>query len=681
MIRQTDIFLNGRKCTLGEGQVVALTRQINDIGDIKSRQSNLTNTFRIDYFGENEKHLNFAGRPGSMSKYPYRFLPARVVQNGFEIIRNGGAIIRSMGAHSASVTVYWGNSDFFDRLNFSLRELDLSELDHIFEISSINQLGGAKNWDVFYPFCEFGNNSVYRHERPVQSQSLIALDILKAYPAVKCVYILQKIAAKLGFTFSGSIFDDVLFRNLSLQLQEKIPTFPNKEDYFVKSENTTASGTFVLANLSIWPFTHDAILKDNTPDSFPPTPIHILTTAISNARYVNNTGKRGWFRFRATLNHVFTRKTPPYQVVESDYAEYRVVIRRLPHAGGVRDVPGFQESESFSTPRIYEFEVMLHPLDAVYLYISCGRLNDFSVLPGSTFETIDITVPDLVINDLVSVAQSMPDITAADFIKTIAQMHGIIFDTSSRQVRWVTFADIVQTKGQNTPWPVKIIKDSTVTEFDPGKYYQKNHIAYKSGATPEKLSSMFEIDNKTLDKEDTLIELEAYLPDVYEKTGIGHILHILMYGENENKSELDMPFFLFQEWPQFFTDTTPEAVQTRYAYTSGNLNEYTSTPFTFPVSIASGNVQAITRLRRGEPEAKPEGISPAAIIETNYRDFINVLRKFKKYTVSCYLSEPEFYALSHYEAYYVPELFTFVHVEKISNYVAGKPCQITLIAI
>ena len=259
-------------------------------------------------------------------------------------------------------------------------------------------------------------------------------------------------------------------------------------------------------------------------------------------------------------------------------------------------------------------------------------------------------------------------------------MYGIIFDTSSRQVRWFTFADIVQTKGQNTPWPVEIIKDSTVTEFDPGKYYQKNHITYKSGATPEKLSSMFEIDNKTLDKEDTLIELEAYLPDVYEKTAIGHILHILMYGETGNKSELDMPFFLFQEWSQL--STGPDAVQTRYAYTSGNSNE-ASVPFitTNVASIAGGSTEAISRVRRGEPGVKPQGISPVAIIETNYRDLINVLRKFKKYTVSCYLSEPEFYALSHYQSYYVRELFTFVHVEKISNYVAGKPCQITLIAI
>ena len=149
------------------------------------------------------------------------------------------------------------------------------------------------------------------------------------------------------------------------------------------------------------------------------------------------------------------------------------------------------------------------------------------------------------------------------------------------------------------------------------KLYELPNIAQEAAC--EVMKTML---NKTLDKEDTLIELEAYLPDVYEKTEIGHILHILMYGETGNKSELDMPFFLFQEWPQL--SPGPDAVQSRYAYTSGNLNEASVQFITTNVaSIAGGSVEAISRVRRGEPGAKPQGISPVAIIDTNYRDFIS----------------------------------------------------------
>ena len=662
MIRQTDIFLNGRKCTLGEGQVVALTRQINDIGDIKSRQSNLTNTFRIGYFGENEKNLNFAGRPGSMSRYPYRNLPARVVQNGFEVIRNGNAVIQSTGEHSASVTIYWGNNDFFDRLNFPLSELDLSGLDHRFSVGTIFRLGALRNWDVFYPFCEYGNSSIYHSNHlAAENFSLICMDILKAYPAVKCSYLLRRISERIGFNFVGSVFDNPDFQTLSIQLQQKTGIFPNKEQYFVKSEDNRFGGDWDIAGWRYLLYNHMTVIKDNHPDSFPQYVSTHWQAIQENTGYVNRTGRRGLFKFRIILNHVFKNNMAAVEGFGQE-SIYRVWVTK---GEGGHPITSFTETDSFSTPRQYEFEVLLNPLEFIQIFCITVAGNELSNQPGSTFETLDISLPDLKINDFVGIAESMPELTALDFIKTIAQMYGLIFETTGKEVQWITFRDILKTKGQNAPWTAKIIKDSIRTEYNPGSYYQRNNVMYESGANPEKKTSLFELENKALDKQGDLIELEAYLPDIIEKPDVGMVMHIMIYDQRQSKQTIDIPFFLFQErlQPQV---PGQQGLRIRYAYSEGNINENPAPMFWFGESYPAGVI---------------EGITPEAIIQNNYSVLINILKNFKRFTIECFLSEPEFFALSHYNAYYVPELLTFVYVEKISNYVSGKPCQITLIAI
>lgn len=661
MIGETEIYINGRKLRLGEGQVVALTKQINDIAEIKSRRTNLTNSFRIDYFDENEKHLNFAGRPGSTTKYPYRFLPARVVQNGFEVVRNGNGLIKSTGAHSASITVYWGNNDFFDRLKFPLSELDMSELDHVFSSNSALNLGEQKNWDIFYPFIEYGHNSLFIFRDTFANRDIISLNLSKSFPAVKYNYVLQKIAQKIGFTFSGSIFQDGVFRNLAFALQSKKGVLNNKEFAFVKSENTQI-GTVTSSQ-----YAHNVVIQDNFPDSFPRQFLPDGRELLRN-RYINNIGLRASFKFRMVLNHVMDGPVAP---------DYPYVVWIQVHAdnqqGGWflrerRDV--LTENSPFTTPRDFIFDVVLFAGDILIIHYRGNIFTPVRFFPGSTFETIDITPVEIAINDTYPIAVNMPELTAYDFIKIIAQMYGVIFDTSGREVQWITYDDIAQTKGQNKELPVKIIKDSITTEFAPGNYYQVNNVIYSEGEVAENLTASFSIDNKQLDKQGDLIEIEAYLPAIREKENIGNIMHITMFDENGEQEKINIPLFFLQAIP----------VSALSEHTYG----YSATGTGVAVisrDIPFGNLESITRTRRGEPVPLPQGITPNAIIQTNYRGLRKVLDDFKKYTVYCYMSEAEFFALNHYEAYYVPELLTFVYIEKISNYVSGRPCQMTLIKI
>ena len=648
-----QLYISGRKVTIGAGQVVALTKQINSIGEIQSRQANLSNNFRVDYFEDNEKHLNFAGRPGAQSLYPYRFLPARYIQNGFEIVRNANAVIKSAGDKSAQIALYWGNNDFFDRLNFKLAELDMSELDHLFTLAAVGALQG----DIVYPYLEFGNNSLYFHTDLITSSNFIFQDLLKSYPAVKTAYILQKISERIGMPFEGDILDSIGIQSEALVLTSRKGEIENKEDVLVKSEYNDSS--FSRGRY----FKHNNIIKAGLPGSFPAQPIP-NSSSWANTAFQNKTGEKVLMKFRVVLNLTFSKND------EDDDFRFRV------QKGDGTFPFEFQETEDFDTPRVYEFEIILLPNEFFrMLFNSISNDPTIQTFPGSTFEMLDISVPEIQVGDKYPVAFNMPDITAFEFVKLVAQKYGVFFETENRNVRWLTFDDILKSKGELNTLPVDLIPGSRDTDFNPGSYFQENRIEYKQGNAPELFAS-FAIDNKTLSKLGTILSFEAYLPTYINKAGVGRCVQVSLFNENLEKQDVKLPFVYIQFRVATLLDNS-DPNHVFFGYTQGNINEAEVT-----IAIASNAQFAVledTSTRSGIPETM--GLTPALIASVNYGSLQKILNRFERHTFFAYMNEVQFNEIVNRKAYHIPELKAFVYIESISNFVPNRPTKISMIKI
>ena len=69
---------------------------------------------------------------------PYTKLACRFVDNGTETISNGIAIIEEWTGGDINITAYSGIFDFFDTIgDKTLRDLDLSDSDHIFNLDNV----------------------------------------------------------------------------------------------------------------------------------------------------------------------------------------------------------------------------------------------------------------------------------------------------------------------------------------------------------------------------------------------------------------------------------------------------------------------------------------------------------------------------------------------------------------
>jgi hypothetical protein len=650
-----ELYIAGRKVSIGAGQVVALTKQINSIGEIQSRQANLSNTFRVDYFDDNEKHLNFAGRPGSQTLYPYRFLPARYVQNGFEIVRNGNAVIKATGEKAAEISLYWGNNDFFDRLNFQLSELDLSELNHVF---TRFVLAAGLNPNISYPFMEFGNNSIYRYTDAGVNYTLV--DILKAFPAVKTKYLIDKIAERIGLNFEGEILESTGLNMEALQLLTKKSDIENKQAIFVKSEWNdfspgTGEGTFA------W-FKHQNIINGGLSGSFP-AQFGATGSTGQNTGFINQTGKRVLMRFRVILNMTFEQNNT------SDPFIFRVV------KGDGSTATEFQEPEEFTSPRVYEFDIDMLQGEGFRLYLWAKGFNTIQLFPGSSFEMIDVSIPELGIGDTYTVAFNMPEITAFEFIQNVAQRYGVFFETENKTVQWVTFDDVLKSKGEKNILPFDLIPNRRKTDFNPGNYFQENRIEYQEGNT-EELFASFRIDNKTLSEVDTILSFNTYLPSYINKAEVGRVVAVALFSEALERQNIKTPFIYIQNR----TTTTPgdgDLNPVIYGYSVGNLNETGTEFITF--DIAKFAILETTGSRRGS--AVTSGVTPRVIVDVYYKSLRQILDRFERHTFFSYMNEVQFNAVSNRKAYFVKELNSFVYLEKVANFVPDRPTQISMIKI
>lgn len=186
MIR-TIIYINGEVVDISPGTVVASTFKALEIGDIKTRNANYTNRFKLPKTTTNLRILEHADLIKSDTGKPYTKLPAKLVQNGLEIIPSGVAYIVDC-EDGFNVNIYSGLISFFDAVaDYKLHDLDFSSNDY-----------GSLNNIVEVPYVDDGD----------LDQTLNPLPFSSVGYSVPYKNIIEKIIATAGYTQVGSIFSD-----------------------------------------------------------------------------------------------------------------------------------------------------------------------------------------------------------------------------------------------------------------------------------------------------------------------------------------------------------------------------------------------------------------------------------------------------------------------------------------
>lgn len=194
-----ELYLNGMKVEIPP-KAVALNLQVNDLGELKDRQSDYTNRFKLNLTPQNLEVLEHLGIVGNQSTVPYRNITAKWIVDGVELIPSGFAVVKAVTEKDEishyDVHVYNNNIDFFSAIEGkSIRDLDWSDINHQIDyITMIESLDGSKD----YIYAVAG----YTGKVPVADN----FDLQYMLPSVFWHAVWSRIWSEAGFTFSGDVF-------------------------------------------------------------------------------------------------------------------------------------------------------------------------------------------------------------------------------------------------------------------------------------------------------------------------------------------------------------------------------------------------------------------------------------------------------------------------------------------
>lgn len=605
-----ELYIQGRLIEIPESEVVALSKQVNDIGDLNARKMNLSNDIRVPYFAKNDQHINFAGDPTSTSRYPYNFLPATLKNNGVEIVRNGRALLKATAEDQATITLYWGNSDFFERLNFMLHNIDFSELNHIYSIESVKNLYDTTDGKVFYAFNKLMNQNISGSFEPV-------LRLEKTFASISVPYIVNRIMEKTGYQLEGEILSNDAYTSLAIQLQDATFQPVNVDDLLVEAS--------FLYNTVNEKFEFSDIVSDGgDPDSFPDL-----------IRYVNKSLLAGDFRLEITLGIIlFNQPGVVFQIIRN----------------GTEVVENYSFPATSLSQTVLKRDILLMPNDelTLNLILPPGFEAAADTFSFCNFKTLDIQVGQEIPTGVSIIQDQIPEITARDFLKMIANIFGLVFvPGTDRIIHLKSYKTLQQSKTDRITYTYYIDPRSIETTFRLDGYFQNSIIGYEDGRF--NFASTFQIENNTLSDEGVVVQIPAYLP---RGTGETSMAEIGLFNEDGEKQKLPMILYNHRVLNQ-------SDLQGTWSLTDGTLTD------------------AFEKIVLGDTE----GIKPDRMISDYYAPIIKILGKYRQVTLKTLINVQQFFEIDTYRAYYFPELQRYAQIQKVSNFVEGQMTTLTLILL
>jgi len=201
----TELFIEEQAMDLASDTVVAITKQVNDIGDLQNRLFDRTNSFVVPFSSNNDKVMENADVIVSSTLRTYRKLKARIRVDGFDMVRSGFALLDGIDKQGYRITVYSGLLDFFDVLGEkTLQDLvGLNTFDHIFNLTNV-VASQTKTTGFIYAVADYGN----------LNDTVRTIDIQQQGPSLFLHNVINQIFAESFFTKSGDIFTDQQYLDL-----------------------------------------------------------------------------------------------------------------------------------------------------------------------------------------------------------------------------------------------------------------------------------------------------------------------------------------------------------------------------------------------------------------------------------------------------------------------------------
>ena len=632
------LYINGQQADLDAGQVIAQTKQVNDINSLENRQGGYTNKFRLPKTANNTRIMEFMALPGNNSTVPYRHNECSLYgESGECFIYRGRAVITDAGDTYEAV-VYDGIIDLYKAIeNKTLADVETDGIDHVKTVDAVKDSWTNAALNYRYIVADYnGDNG------PANTNTL---NIDYQAPSVKVSYIWDRIFETFGFGYSGSVFNSADFQNLWMTFPKGLSTGDAPEDMFSSSDiGYEASVNGITATYYI---------------GYPSYDTFSLNGLTQNRHMV--VPEAGYYRIEVsgklkTKSMLFNqnRKAKVYIGRNSAFIPAGSVVQ----AGLIKD----------NIPSNTDFEgSCLIQLDAnesiCVLFGIASQENPNFGFKLAEAGTLNVKLVRVNESDY-SFGAAFGEFTVRDFLTEV--VHRFCLTLFKRKYEdhyeFLTLQEQLQ-QAPTENWSSKMAKKVSESCVY-GNYAQRNWMRYSyNDSAHTHYDGYIDVVNVNLPDTRDIIKSKIYSPEKSKATLLNRAVSVYKLWDKElveNPEEGEKPY-TYKSLDKRFYFLRSDRVNSGIGLYSGQMGDNGA--------AASYFVEKAARLTFRD------------IIKDYYRPMRQLLEKSRIITAELLLSEADVAGFDFRKLYYLEQFASRFLVNKIINYVPGKPTRCELIRI
>ncbi len=644
-----EVYIAGQKLDLKEKDVIALTKQINDIASIQKINADYTNRIICERTPNNIAIAEMLNITGNVSTRPYKYATAKVVSDGITIVLNGTALlVETKNQKQYEYIIYAGNYDLYSKiLDKYITDLDWSDLVHTFNVANWKS-SWLNTQGYVYALAETldGRLSSFGYGAPANS---IRIDLGKQFPWVFVKTVWQRIFNEAGLEYYGDVFSDLKFDSqimLAARDYTKDLVFEFDNYNGVRDENYE----FGCDNCNDNPVTFN---------------LEVDSEPLSSPNYNSATNEYtapfgGEYQFTFTID-CYARFLWEVIVVIKKNGTINTQIITEPQ---IRSYP-FPTAKTVTATSV----VTLQQGDVVTVSLVCDNSNDsHPSYPWGMITNVDYKIQQLntklfLFNTTIDFSKLLPKIKQIDFLIAIMQQYGLMYRVDNEgKYQFIKIDELLNKKQGFYDWSDKLDSESSEV-YRIGNFSKDNLFTYNYndkdllGNNYADGSYGISIDDLPLSGETISSIIEAcgdYM--IYDNWNT--IASVHAYKNTVSDASLP-PKYELQEVNKMIV--AQKLVHNVEYMTYGNDSEYLGFDF--------NETQAI---------AKFSEFHWNKLIEENYGKYIKLVQKPLVKTVKIWLTPIDIYFLDMFKLIYLRQYQSFFYLNKVSNFVAGKltDCEI-----
>ncbi|HEY9003355.1 MAG TPA: hypothetical protein VIM89_18510 [Mucilaginibacter sp.] len=687
-MNQLQLYINDQLVDLNDDSPIALTFQINNLTEVQNQQGNTSNQFKLPLTQRNRQILGFPDDIAFTTNAPYQQYPARLIQDGLEIIPYGIAELNSIEQDNANVTVLSGNVDFFDAIDGKLYDMGDStsqwtnygqnlvwkNYDHTWNLQNA-AISQTKTDGWIYPVIDYGF---------INGQDFTpSIDVHYLRPGFFIKSAIDLLLQSTGYKGKGSLLDDPLYPLLICQFSNS--SWTHGTDYQNQPDNRSCA---VATGINT--------LLDHPSDA---NPNGTLVWDIVNSD-PSNQFSGGTTFVSSQTNNVLVTVTFPHvrmtgKITGNHPTHFKVVLITHTSSGDAEsasidftwDMGSWQRTSGdggnirgnvdiYNT--VTSFQATLNSGESVevrYTWLGDNPAS-FVIYQGATF-TVQSQNQNVQFGQTVQCERIFPDISQKDLLKDTLQRFGIICqtDNATRTVSFNSLRDIVNNIPIAKDWTGKCIDQGKQVSFQLGNYAQANYLKYKEddNVLPKDFANaQININDATLPATADLSQSQ-FAPTLNRPYFIGQIAQIKMIDNTSGSMD-----FSIGVSPRILVDQKTHLPSNKtVTFTDGVnniiVNDIISTPYFYK---PEGDYNLCFCDMPGTANTTLPGLKTKY-----YPELQKVLTQTKKVIRYFLLTPRDILELDLMIPVYLQQDNAYYYINKIDSWRKGQPCKVELVKL